>query len=115
MINDIKSDEFQLKYEVSQGTWAIIILNLFTSITSLLISKVPQIKFTIFADVILNYQTLPLNNHDKVSLINCTNNICNWLINNNLLLNIDKTQHKLHEYLGIIIGEHMLLENRKTF
>ena len=38
------------------------------------------------------YQTLALNNNDNSSLINCTNNIRNWLINNNLLLNIDKTQ-----------------------
>ena len=42
--------------------------------------------------VILIYQTLPLENNDNSSLINCTNNIRNWLINNNLLLSIDKTQ-----------------------
>ena len=40
---------------------------------------------------IIIYQTLPLNNNDNSSLINCTNNIRNWLINNNLLLNTRRT------------------------
>ena len=37
---------------------------------SLLISKFPQSKFNIFADNIIIYQTLPLNNNDNSSLIN---------------------------------------------
>ena len=36
--------------------------------------------------------TLPPNNNDNSSLINCNNNIGKWLINNNLLQNIDKKQ-----------------------
>ena len=32
------------------------------------------------------------SNNDNSILINCTNNILIWLINNNLLVNIDKTQ-----------------------
>ena len=56
---------------------------------SLLISKFPQIKFNIFPDDIMMYQTLSLNNNDNSSLLNCTNNIRNLLINNNLLRNID--------------------------
>ena len=59
---------------------------------SILISKFPQIKFNIFADDIIIYQTLPPNNNDNSYLINYTNNIRNWLINNNLLLNIDHIQ-----------------------
>ena len=106
---------------------------------SLLISKFPQIKFNIFADDIIIYLILPLKNNDN-SLINCTNNIRNWLINNNLLLNIDKTQlinisknltqdkfpiylidnvivepSKTVKCLGVIIDEHMLLENHLRF
>ena len=106
-------------------TWTIIIFNLFA-----------QIKFNIFADDIIIYQILPLKNNDNSSLINCTNNIRNWLINNNLLQNIDKaqlinisknlTQNKCPIYLidnlivepsktvkclGVIIDEHMLLDN----
>ena len=41
--------------------------------------------------MIIIYHTLPPNNNDNSSLINCTNNIRNLLINN-LLLNIDKTK-----------------------
>ena len=90
-------------------------------------------KFNIFADDIIIYLIIPLKNNDNSSLINCTNNIRNWLINNNLLLNIDKTQlinisknftqNKFPIYLidnlivepsknlkclGVIIDEHML-------
>ena len=110
-------------------TWTIIIFNLF-----------PQIKFNIFADDIIIYQILPLKNNDNSSHINCTNNIRNWLINNNLLQNIDKaqlinisknlTQNKFPIYLidnlivepsktvkclGVIIDEHMLLDNHLRF
>ena len=42
--------------------------------------------------MIIIYLTLPPNNNANSSLINCTNNIRNLLINNNLLLNIDKTK-----------------------
>ena len=86
LINDIQSDEFQLKYGVPQGS--VVYLRPL----SLLISKFPQIKFNIFADDIIIYLILPLKNNDNSSLINCTNNIRNWLINNNLLINIDKTK-----------------------
>ena len=98
------------------------------------------IKFNIFADEIMIYQTLPLNNNNNSYLINCTNDICNWLINYNLLLNIDKTQlinitkyltqnglpiylmgnvtvepSKTVKCLGIIIDEHILLDNHLQF
>ena len=107
---------------------------------SLLISKFPQIKFNIFADDIIIYLILPMKSNDNSSLINCTNNIRNWLINNNLLLNIDKTQlinisknltqnkfpiylidnlivepSKTLKCLGVIIDEHMLLDNHLRF
>ena len=89
MINDIKSDEFQLKYGVPQGP---LLFFIYLRPLFLLISKLNQIKFNILADDIIIYLTLPLNNNDNSSLINCTNNIRNWLINNNLQLNIEKTQ-----------------------
>ena len=93
LINDIQSDEFQLKYGVPQGSvLGPLLFLIYLRPLSLLISKFPQIKFNIFAYDIIIYQTLPLENNDNSSLINCTNNIRNWLINNNLLLNIDKTQ-----------------------
>ena len=93
LINDIKSDEFQLKYGVSQGSvLGSLLFLIYLRPLSLLISKFPQIKFNIFANDIIIYQTLQRNNNDKSSLINCTNNIRNWLLNNNLQLNIDKTQ-----------------------
>ena len=107
---------------------------------SLLISKFPQIKFNIFADDIIIYLIQPLKNNDNSSLINCTNNIRNWLINNNLIINIDKTQlinisknvskNKFPIYLidnvivepsntvkclGVIIDEHMLLDKHLRF
>ena len=104
-----------------------------------------QIKFNIFADDIIIYLILQLKNIDNSSLINCTNNIRNWLINNNVLLNIfsryiDKnqlinisknlTQDKFPiylidnvivepsmtvKYMGIIIDEYMLLDNHLRF
>ena len=142
LINDIQSNEFQLKYGVPQGSvlGPLLFLNyLFTSI-SLLISKFPQIKFNIFADDIIIYLILTLKNNDNSSLTNCTNTIRNWLINNNLLLNIDKTQlinisknltqNKFPIYLidnvivepyntvkclCVIIDECMLLENHLRF
>ena len=93
LINDIQSDEFQLKYGVTQGSvLGPLLFLIYLRPLSLLISKFPQIKFNIFADDIIIYLILPLKNNDNSSLINCTNNIRNWLINNNLLLNIDKTQ-----------------------
>ena len=141
LINDIQSDEFQLKYGVPQGSvLGPLLFLIYLRPLSLLISKFPQIKFNIFADDIIIYQTLPLENNDNSSLINCTNNIRNWLINNNLLLNIDKTlliniskkltQNKFPIYLidnlivepsktvkclGVIIDEHMLLDNHLRF
>ena len=142
LINDIQSNEFQLKYGVPQGSvlGPLLFLNyLFTSI-SLLISKFPQIKFNIFADDIIIYLILTLKNNDNSSLTNCTNTIRNWLINNNLLLNIDKTQlinisknltqNKFPIYLidnvivepyntvkclCVIIDECMLLDNHLRF
>ena len=93
MINDIQSDEFQLKYGVTHGSvLGLLLFLIYLRPLSLLISKFPQIKFNIFADDIIIYLILPLKNNDNSSLINCTNNIHNWLINNNLLLNIDNTQ-----------------------
>ena len=142
LINDIQSNEFQLKYGVPQGSvlGPLLFLNyLFTSIF-LLISKFPQIKFNIFADDIIIYLILTLKNNDNSSLTNCTNTIRNWLINNNLLLNIDKTQlinisknltqNKFPIYLidnvivepyntvkclCVIIDECMLLDNHLRF
>ena len=93
LINDIQSDEFQLKYGIPQGSvLGPLLFLIYLRPLSLLISKFPQIKFNIFVDDIIIYLILPLKNNDNSSLINCTNNIRNWLINNNLLLNIDKTQ-----------------------
>ena len=104
-----------------------------------------QIKFNIFADDIIIYLILQLKNNDNSSLINCTNNIRNWLINNNVLLNIfsryiDNTQlinisknltqdtfpiylidnvivepSMTVKYIGIIIDENMLLDNHLRF
>ena len=92
LINDIQSVEFQLKYRVPQGyVLGPLLFLIYLRPLSLLISKFPQIKFNIFGDDIIIYLILPLKNNDNTSLINCTNNIRNWLINNNLLLNIDKT------------------------
>ena len=127
LINDIQSDEFQQKYGVPRPL-------------SLLIYKFPQIKLNIFAADIIIYLILSLKNNDNSSLINCTNNIRNWLINNNLPLNIDKTQliniskkltqnkcpiylidnlilepSKTVKCLGVIIDEHMLLDNNLRF
>ena len=107
---------------------------------SLLIYKFLQIKFNIFADDIIIYLILPLNNNDNSSLINCINNIRNWLIHNNLPLHIDKTQlinisknltqNKCSIYLidnlivepfktvtclGVIIDEYILLDNHLRF
>ena len=107
---------------------------------SLLISKFPQIKFNIFTDDIIIILILPLENNDNSSLINCTNNIRNWLFNNNLLLNIDNTQlinisknltqnnfpiylidnvivepSKTVKCLGVVIDEHMFLYNHLRF
>ena len=141
MINDIQSDEFQLKYGGPQGSvLGPLLFLIYLRPLSLLISKFPQIKFNIFADDIIIYLILPLKNNDNSSLINCTNNIRNWLINNNLLLNIDKTQlinnsknltqnkfpiylidnlivepSKIVKCLGVIIDEHMLLDNHLRF
>ena len=93
LINCIRSDEFQLQYGVPQGfVLGPLLFFIYLCPLSLLISKFIQIIFNIFADDIIIYQTLPLNNNDNSSLINCTNNIRNWLINNNLLLNSDKTE-----------------------
>ena len=76
MINDIQSDEFQLKYRVSQSSeLGPLLFLIYLRPLSLLISKFPQIKFNIFPDDIMMYQTLPLNNNDNSSLINCTINI----------------------------------------
>ena len=137
MINDIPSDEFQLKYGVPQGSLlGSLLFLIYLRPLSLLISKCLQIKFNIFADDIIIYQILPLKNNDNSSLINCTNNIRNWLINNNVLLNIDKTQlinisknltqnkfpiylidnvivkpSKTVKCLGVIIDEHVFLDN----
>ena len=141
LINDIQSDEFQLKYGVPQGSvLGPLLFLIYLRPLSLLISKYPQIKFNIFDDDIIIYLILTLKNNDSSSLTNCTNNIHNWLINNNLLLNIDKTQlinisknltqNKFPIYLidnvivepyntvkclGVIIDERMLLDNHLRF
>ena len=141
LINGIQSDEFQQKYGVPQGSvLGRLLFLIYLHPLSLLISKFPQIKFNIFADDIIIYLILPLKNNDNTFLINCTNNIRNWLINKNVLLNIDKTQlitiskkltqykcpiylidnvidepSKTVKYLGVIIDEHMLLDNHLRF
>ena len=59
MINDIQSDEFQLKYGVPQGSeLGPLLFLIYLRPLFLLISKFPQIKFNIFADDIIIYQTL---------------------------------------------------------
>ena len=119
-----------MEFHKVQSVLGLLLFLIYLRPLSLLISKFPQIKFNIFADDIIIYLIQPLKNNDNSSLINCTNNICNWLINNNLIINIDKTQNKCPIYLidnvivepsntvkclGVIIDEHMLLDNHLRF
>ena len=76
LINDITSDEFQIKYEIPQDSvLGLLLFLIYLRPLSQLISKFPQIKFNIFDDDIIIYQPLTLNNNDNSYLINCTNNI----------------------------------------
>ena len=76
------------KYPQGITVLGLLLFLIYLRPLSLVISKFPQIKFNIFADDIIIYLILQLTNNDNSSIINCTNNIRNWLINNNLLLNL---------------------------
>ena len=59
-----------------------------------IISNFPSVKYLIFADDIQLYIELPViaNSSDNVALIDCINMVKNWILQNSLMLNMNKTQ-----------------------
>ena len=59
-----------------------------------MISNFPSVKYQIVADDIQLYIELPViaNSSDNVALIDCINMVNNWILQNSLMLNMNKTQ-----------------------
>ena len=81
-------------YYLSPGisTRSFTFLYLFIS-TTIIISKYPNIYYPLYADDIQLYMFLPTNSSPCLNkqLSNCANDIKEWLISNNILLNTSKT------------------------
>ena len=83
-----------MKYGVPQGSvLGPSLFSIYLYPLPSIISKYPNIYYHLYADNIQMYMFLPTNSSQGLNnqLSNCANDIKEWLISNNLLLNTSKT------------------------
>ena len=116
-VDGVKSPNFPLQFGVPQGSvLGPILYTLYTQPLGSLIRK-HDVNYHMYADDTQLYKSLP--SHADVSLLStmelCINDVGNWMINNKLKLNKDKTEVLLCDpkKLCTSMPNHISIDNEK--